>query len=112
MRREVPSLEKEGWLRPLIKCREATLAGRRRGGSSNLRTDSIGGLNEPPRPRQTRSLRVIFLDGAATPPSPRRGLFASQRFILNSSTTGTLTLGTRILGINFREIFDTESTRT
>src|SRR5207245_6953082 len=32
----------------------------------------------------------IFLDGAATPPLPRRGVFASYRFILNSSTSGSL----------------------
>ena len=36
---EVPSLGKEGWLRPVIKRREASLAGRRRGGSFNLRID-------------------------------------------------------------------------
>src|SRR6266571_3029914 len=28
----------------------------------------------------------IFFDGASTPPLPRRGFFASYRFILNSST--------------------------
>src|SRR5437867_12097184 len=53
-----------------MKCREATLAGRRRGGSFNRRIDSNGSLNEPPRPRQTKCLRAIFLDGAATPPLP------------------------------------------
>src|SRR6266516_847404 len=87
---EFPSLAKEGWLRPSMKCREATLAGRRRGGSLNLRIDSSGSLDEPPRPRQTRCLRAIFLDGAATPPLPRRGVFASYRFVLNSSTSGAL----------------------
>src|SRR5437773_2827161 len=78
-----------------MKCREATLAGRRRGGSFNLRIDSSGSLDEPPRPRQTRCLRAIFLDGAATPPLPRRGVFASYRFVLNSSTSGALKLGDR-----------------
>src|SRR6266702_7024675 len=34
----------------------------------------------------------IFFDGAATPPLPRRGFFASYRFILNSSTSGVLRL--------------------
>src|SRR5438552_7565282 len=82
---------KEGWLRPSMKCREATLAGRRRGGSFNRRIDSSGSLDEPPRPRQTRCLRAVFLDGAATPPLPRRGVFASYRFVLNSSTSGALT---------------------
>src|SRR5439155_7416204 len=37
-------------------------------------------------------LRAIFLDGPATPPLPRRGVFASYRFILNSSTSGSLNL--------------------
>jgi hypothetical protein len=36
---EVPSLGKEGWMRPVIKRREASLAGRRRGGSFHLRID-------------------------------------------------------------------------
>ncbi len=34
----------------------------------------------------------IFFDGAATPPLPRRGFFASYRFILNSSKSGVLRL--------------------
>src|SRR5439155_4146216 len=97
---EFPSIAKEGWLRPSTKCREATLAGRRRGGSFNRRIDSSGSLDEPPRPRQTRCLRAIFLDGAATPPLPRRGVFASYRFILNSSTSGALNF--LYLGPNLR----------
>jgi hypothetical protein len=32
------------------------------------------GLNEPPRPLHQRWLRDIFIDVAATPPFPRRGL--------------------------------------
>src|SRR6184192_3500871 len=31
-------------------------------------------LIKPPRPRQTRSLRAIFVDGADTPPLLRRGV--------------------------------------
>src|SRR6266699_1617934 len=34
----------------------------------------IGGWNKPPRLRPLRRLRVFFLMGAATPPSPRRGV--------------------------------------
>jgi len=34
----------------------------------------IGGLNQPPRPLHQRKLRGIFIDVAATPPLPRRGL--------------------------------------
>src|SRR5207249_4320818 len=30
---EVPSLDKEGWVRPLRKCQEASFSGRRRGSS-------------------------------------------------------------------------------
>src|SRR5437016_14245382 len=38
----------------------------------------IGGLNEPPRLRPLRWLRRFFLMGAATPPLPRRGVFAPK----------------------------------
>src|SRR6266516_4793939 len=62
---EFPSLAKEGWLRPSMKCREATLAGRRRGGSFKLPLESIRGLNEPPRPRLLKE-RGYFL--MARPP--------------------------------------------
>ena len=68
----VPSLAKEGWLRPVRKYREASLAGRRRGGSFKVPINRR--LNEPPRPLHERWLRAIFLDVASTPPLPRRGL--------------------------------------
>ena len=45
---EVPSLDKEGWLRPLRKCREASLAGA--DGVVGSTTD-YRMLNLPPRPR-------------------------------------------------------------
>ena len=64
-------MEKEGWLRPFIKYGEASLAGRRRGGS--FKPPIIGRLNEPPRPRLPKE-RGYLLDGAATPPFPRRGI--------------------------------------
>src|SRR5947208_3925999 len=35
-------------------------------------------LNEPPRLRPLRRLRRFFLMGAATPPLPRRGVFAPK----------------------------------
>ena len=54
-----PALVKAGWLRPSNKCREATLAGRRRGGWFNLRI---------PRHASQRCLRRYLLDGASTPP--------------------------------------------
>ena len=68
----VPSLAKEGWLRPVRKYREASLAGRRRGGSFKVPINRR--LNEPPRPLHERWLRAIFLGVASTPPLPRRGL--------------------------------------
>ena len=70
-----PSLEKEGWLRPSGKCCEASLAGRRRGGS--FKPPIIGRLNEPPRPRLAKE-RGYLLNGAATPPFPRRGILPSH----------------------------------
>ena len=51
----------------------------------------VCGLNEPPRPRQIRSLRAIFLM-ARLPLLFQGGDFASQRFTLNSSTSGGLKL--------------------
>src|SRR3989442_13451680 len=78
-----------------MKCREATLAGRRRGGSFNLRIDSNGSLNEPPRPRQTRCLRAIFF--TARPPLLCQGEFSLRiGSFLNSSTSGSLNLGSKL----------------
>ena len=39
----------------------------------------IGGLKQPPRLRQLRN-GAVFLYGAATPPSRRRGIRVSQPF--------------------------------
>src|SRR5215471_3019250 len=43
-----------------------------RGGLFHYRL--IGGLDEPPRLRPLRRLRIFLLMGAATPPWPRRGI--------------------------------------
>src|SRR5437870_2280231 len=61
------SLAKEGWLRPLRKSGEASLAGA--DGVVRSSTDDWK-LNEPPRPRQSKE-RDHLLDGASTPPLPR-----------------------------------------
>ena len=61
---------KEGWLRPLRKSGEASLAGA--DGVVRSSTDDWK-LNEPPRPRQSKE-RDHLLDGASTPPLPRRGV--------------------------------------
>src|SRR6266702_2694310 len=62
------------------------------GGSFYLRIESNGSLDEPPRPRQTRCLRAIFLDGAATPPLPR-GVFASYSLRLLRRTGSRIPQG-------------------
>jgi len=68
---EVPSLGKEGWMRPVIKRREASLAGRRRGGSFNHRLLLELERTTPSAPFKGKG---PLFDGAATPAFPRRGL--------------------------------------
>src|SRR6058998_4096628 len=85
---EVPSLDKEGWLRPLRKCREASLAGADGVVGSSHRLSEV----ERTTPAAPAKERDHLLDGTATPPLPRRGVFVSYRFILNSSTSGSLKL--------------------
>src|SRR6266566_1290218 len=71
LEQKLPSLAKEGWLRPLRKSGEASLAGA--DGVVRSSTDDWK-LNEPPRPRQSKE-RDHLLDGASTPPLPRRGVW-------------------------------------
>src|SRR5437016_14495629 len=63
--------EKEGWLRPLRKSGEASLGGA--DGVVRSSTDDWK-VNEPPRPRRSKE-RDHSLDGASTPPLPRRGVW-------------------------------------
>src|SRR5437867_9171508 len=70
IRMELPSLAKEGWLRPLRKSGEASLAG---ADGWFVPVTDYRKLNEPPRPRFSKE-RGHLLDGAATPPLPRRGV--------------------------------------
>src|SRR5438876_11328937 len=87
---EVPSLDKEGWLLPLRKCREASLAGADGHERSECEPDrakqgrmvgSSHRLSEVERttPAALSKERDHLLDGAATPPLPRRGLRLSRR---------------------------------
>src|SRR6266702_5922865 len=91
---EVPSLDKEGWLRPLRKCREASLAGADGVVGSSHRLSEVepttpflmfrptGLTLRAPPPKK----RDHLLDGAATPPLPRRGLRLSRRLSLPVSS--------------------------
>src|SRR2546425_7852213 len=63
LEQKLPSLAKAGWLRPLRKSGEASLAGA--DGVVRSSTDDWK-LNEPPRPRQSKE-RDHLLDGASTP---------------------------------------------
>src|SRR5213593_3280536 len=72
---EVPSLDKEGWLRPLRKCREASLAGADGVVGSSHRLSEVERTTPAAPPKE----RDHLLDGAASPPLPRRGLRLSRR---------------------------------
>src|SRR6266545_1841413 len=74
---QFPSLHhgKEGWLRPLRKCREASLAGADGVVRSSHRLSEV----EPTTPAAPPKERDHLLDGAATPPLPRRGLRLPRR---------------------------------
>src|SRR5213593_3283780 len=97
---EVPSLDKEGWLRPLRKCREASLAGADGHERSECEPDrakqgrmvgSSHRLSEVERttPAAPPKERDHLLDGAATPPLPRRGLRLSRRLSQNARVQRT-----------------------
>ena len=79
---ELPALVKAGWLRPSSKRREATLAGRRRGGWFELRIDSSGSLNEPPRPRLSADAFGDILLTARPPRLNQGGVFAHSPNVL------------------------------
>src|SRR2546422_8790649 len=64
---EVPSLDKEGWLRPLRKCREASLAGADGVVGSSHRLSDVERTTPAAPPKE----RDHLLDGAVTPPLPR-----------------------------------------
>src|SRR5205809_6079140 len=66
---EVPSLAKEGWPRPLRKCRGASLAGADGVVGSSHRLSEV----ERTTPAAPSKEWDHLLDGAATPPLPREG---------------------------------------
>src|SRR5437899_9561600 len=79
---EVPSLDKEGWLRPLRKCREASVAGADGVVGSSHRLSEVEPTTLPcfalsgshslrSCPAAPPKERDHLLDGAATPPCPR-----------------------------------------
>src|SRR5438093_4883831 len=70
IRMELPSLAKEGWLRPLRKSGEASLAGADGVVRSTHRLLEV----ERTTPSAPVKERDHLLDGASTPPLPRRGV--------------------------------------
>jgi hypothetical protein len=62
---ENPLLSKEGWLRPVRKCREATIAG----ADGVVRRAPAGIRPTTPAASFKGCLRRYFLNDAATPPS-------------------------------------------
>src|SRR5216117_1219762 len=95
---EVPSLDKEGWLRPLRKCREVSLAGVDGVVGSSHRLSEVErttpflmfrptGLTLRAAPPKERD---HLLDAAATPPLPRRGLRLSLRLSQTPVSSGRL----------------------
>src|SRR5436190_7422579 len=65
-----PSLAKEGWLRPSTKCRAASLAGAAGVVGSSHRLSVV----EQTTPAAPSKEGKHFLDGASSPPLPRRGV--------------------------------------
>src|SRR5213594_4005656 len=83
---EVPSLDKEGRLRPLRKCREASLPGADGAVGSSHRLSEV----ERPTPAPPPKERDHLLDGAASPPWTRRGLRLSRRLSQTPVSSGRL----------------------
>src|SRR6266571_5402535 len=94
---EVPSLDKEGWLRPLRKCREASLAGADGVVGSSHRLSEVERTTPAAPPKE----RDRLLDGAATPPLPRsiQSCPAGQR----QNTRETVPSKTKDLSAQFLE---------
>src|SRR5881296_22541 len=83
---EVYSLDKEGWLRPLRKCREASLAGADGVVGSSHRLSEVERTTPAAPPKE----RDHLLDGAASPSLPRRGLRLSRRLSQTPVFSGRL----------------------
>src|SRR3989441_5234430 len=87
---KTPILGKGGVAAPSRKMARRHVVWRERGGSSKLPLESIRRLNEPPRLRPAKGLRDISLMGAATPPSPRRGIPAHSVFLVCCKLSGEI----------------------
>src|SRR3989442_11741088 len=74
-RAKLLSLAKEGWLRPSIKCRAASLAGADGVVGSSHRLSVV----ESTTPAAPSKEREHFLDGVSSPPWPRRGVSLAQK---------------------------------
>src|SRR2546428_13434008 len=83
---EYPSLDKEGWLRQLRKCREASLAGVDGVVGSSHRLSEVERTTPAAPPKE----RDHLLDATATPPLPRRGLRLSLRLSQTPVSSGRL----------------------
>ncbi len=94
---EVRSLDKEGWLRPLRKCREASLAGVDGVVGSSHRLSEVERTTPAAPPKE----RDHLLDAAATPPLPRRGLRLSLRLSQTPVSSGRLVGNDQPLGGDF-----------
>src|SRR5213594_2494067 len=84
-KRRIPLLGKEGWLRPLRKCREASLAGADGVVGSSHRLSEVERTTPAAPPKE----RDHLLGGAASPPLPRRGLRLSRRLSQNARVQRT-----------------------
>jgi len=82
-RAKLPSLAKEGWLRPSRKCCEASLAGA--DGVVGSTTDNR--WREPTTPAAPSKERDNFFSGAATPPWLRRGVLCCVLWTLFAGLT-------------------------
>src|SRR5207247_1461000 len=83
---EVPSLHKEGWLRALRKCREASLAGADGVVGSSHRLSEV----ERTTPAAPSKERDHYLMTRPSPPLPRRGLRLSRRLSQTPVSSGRL----------------------
>jgi hypothetical protein len=90
---EIPLLGKGGVAAPTKKLPRSDLSGRRRGGSFNLHDNF---LNEPPRPRPSKEPAENFIDGASTPPPPRRGILSSLLIAVQQITVAAISAGLEV----------------
>jgi len=91
--KRIPLLGKGGVAAPIKKMLRSYRSGRRRGGSFKELSWS---LNQPPRPRPLKVPSGYFLDGASSPPLPRRGISASPLHVVEQFTVVAITAGAEV----------------